>query len=115
MHRGASLSLAFIAERRGQAGQLGAGRSALERRQTSHVEALLLRLASGDAVVGGDGTCVDDKGRPALMRLRGLPLHVHVLSLLSFASFLLQESNPCCSLREERRWGRLAYNSAKKF
>ena len=110
MHRGASLSLAFIAERRGQAGQLGAGRSALERRRTIHVEALLLSLAGELILVGGDGRPVDDRGRPALMK-----------PPLSLASSLLQESTPCGPLQEERRsgrpawWGRPAWYSAKNF
>ena len=82
MHRGASLSLAFIAERRGQAGQLGAGRSALERRRTIHVEALLLSLAGELILVGGDGMRMEGRGRPACMGPRGLPPAHSVLILL---------------------------------
>ena len=82
-------------------------------RATSRLYSLGLQVVM--PVVCGDGTWVDDRGRPALMRPRGLPLHVPVLPLWSFAFSLLQESNPFCSLRKEKRWGRPAYNSAKNF
>ena len=73
-----------------------------------HVEALLLRLAGGWIPVGGDGTRVDGRGRPALMRPLGVPLHVPVLSPLPIASSLLLDPTPDCPLREEKRWGRPA-------
>ena len=50
-----------------------------EWRRVIHVEALVLSNVGRWIPVGGDGTWVDGRGRPALMRLLGVPLHVPVL------------------------------------
>ena len=79
-----------------------------EWRRVIHVEALVLSNVGRWIPVGGDGTWVDGRGRPALMRLLGVPLHVPVLPPLPIASSLLLGPNPGCPLREEKRWGRPA-------
>ena len=76
-------SLAFIAGHQGQAGRPGAGRLAPVRQPVSHADGLLLRLVGDDAVVGGDGTRVEGRGRTACMGPRGLPPARSVLLLLS--------------------------------
>ena len=67
------------------------------------VEALLLRLAGGWIPVGGDGTWVNDRGRPALMRPLDLPLHVPVLPL--YLLLLLYSKHPLPVVPCQRKEG----------
>jgi hypothetical protein len=53
----------------------------------------------------GDGTRVDGRGRSALMRPLGMPLHVPMLPPLSLAYSLLHDPTPGCPLREENEVG----------
>ena len=69
-----------------------------EQRRVIHVEALVLRHAGRWIPVGGDGTWVDGRGRPALMRPLDVPLHVPVLPPLPIASSLLLYPTPDCPL-----------------
>ena len=45
--------------------------------------------------VAGDGTWVDGRGRPALLRPLGVPLHVPMLPPFAFASPLIKVSTLC--------------------
>ena len=68
-----------------------------------HVEALVLRHAGRWIPVGGDGTWVDGRGRPALMRPLGVPLHIPVSPLCPL--LLLYSLIPLLIVPCERRKG----------
>ena len=76
-----------------------------ERRPLVHVDALVLRLAGGWILVGGDGTWVDGRGWPALLRPLGVPLHVPMLPPFPFASPLIKVATPCWFLTETKEVG----------
>ena len=70
-----------------------------------HVDALVLRLSIIAASVGGDGTWVDGRGRLALLRPLGVPLHLAMLPPFLFASTLIKVSNPCLFLANTKEVG----------
>ena len=70
-----------------------------------HVDALLLRHAGVVLPVGGDGTWVDGRGRPALLRPLGVPLHLPMLPPFPFASPLIKVATPCWFLIETKEVG----------
>ena len=55
--------------------------------------------------VGGDGTWVDGRGRPALLRQLGVPLHVPMLPPFLFASPLIKVATPCSFLADTKEVG----------
>ena len=55
--------------------------------------------------VGGDWTWVDGRGRPALLRPLGVPLHVPMLPPFAFASPLIKVSTPCWFLVDTKEVG----------
>jgi len=61
--------------------------------------------------VGGDGTWVDGRGRPALMRLLGVPLHVPVLPLCPL--LILYSMIPLPVVPCERKQGRAGWPRAR--
>ena len=70
-----------------------------------HVEALVLQHAGRWIPVGGDGTWVDGRGRPSLLRPLSVPLHVPMLRPFPFASTLIKASTPCWFLTETKEVG----------
>ena len=65
--------------------------------------------------VGGDGTRVEGRDRPALMRPLGMALHVPMLPPLSFASLLIKAPTPCWFLVNKRKVGPAGLELGKKI
>ena len=115
MHQETSGSLAFIARRQGQADRPGAGQSAPARRPVSHADGLLLRLAGDDASVGGDGTQVEGRGRPACMGPRSLPPAHLVLIPLSLCFVINQSTHSLLLPAREEEVGPAGLVLGQKF
>ena len=80
-----------------------------------HVDALALRYAGMVLPVGGDGKWVDGRGRPALLRPLGVPLHVPMLPPFPFASPLIKVATPCWFLTETKEVGPAGLKLGQKF
>ena len=70
-----------------------------------HVDALVIMHVGMVLPVCGDGTWVDGRGRPSLLRPLGVPLHVPMLPPFPFASTLIKASTPCWFLTETKEVG----------
>ena len=65
--------------------------------------------------VGGDGTWVDGRGQPALLRPLGVPLHVPVLPICPFASPLIKVPAPCWFLANAEEVGPAGLDARPKI
>jgi len=80
-----------------------------------HVEALKIRHVDMVLPVGCDGTWIDGRGRPALLRPLGVPLHVPMLPPFPFASPLIKVSTPYWFLTNTKEVGLAGLMLGQKF